>query len=85
MMRISDAELNYWGDLYCEQELSRYLTFATFIHSPKMHLRRIFAKDHLPRGRQRDLIDALQELEQLADEHAARQRALRRLSGGAHA
>lgn len=47
-MRISDAELDFWGNLYCEHDLRRYLRFSVFIHNPTAHIHRIFGGECRP-------------------------------------
>lgn len=47
-MRISDAELDYWGNVFCQNGLSRYMTFATFISAPESHIKRIFDGEFRP-------------------------------------
>ncbi len=47
-MRISDAELDYWGDFYCAYDIRRYMPFSAFIHAPREHIKRIFNSTHRP-------------------------------------
>ena len=37
----TDAELEYWGELFNEQGLAKYLTFGEFMGSPEYHYSRI--------------------------------------------
>lgn len=62
-MRISDAELDFWGDFFHEHQLKRYLKFSTFIHAPRLHIQRIFGGEYRPlTARQEEVRKRLVEL-----------------------
>lgn len=51
-MRISDQDLEYWGDLFVQMGLEKHITFYQFLHSPQWYVHRYSQQKAAPmRGR----------------------------------